>query len=76
MMVQINMDKEEAEVVRVKVEAEEATANEKVSTVGKGPKVKGKKEEGDDGPPVRCPYRQEWDSEVCCETLFERSSVG
>lgn len=30
MMVQINADKEEAEVVRVKVEAEEATANEKV----------------------------------------------
>lgn len=29
-MVQINADKEEAEVVRVKVEAEEATANEKV----------------------------------------------
>lgn len=32
-MVQINADKEEAEVVRVKVEAEEATANEKVSFV-------------------------------------------
>ena len=31
MMVQINADKEEAEVVRVKVEAEEATANEKAS---------------------------------------------
>lgn len=30
MMVEINADKEEAEVVRVKVEAEEATANEKV----------------------------------------------
>lgn len=30
-MVQINADKEEAEVVRVKVEAEEATANEKVN---------------------------------------------
>lgn len=32
MMVQINADKQEAEVVRVKVEAEEATANEKVGT--------------------------------------------
>ncbi|CAM9802349.1 unnamed protein product, partial [Ectocarpus fasciculatus] len=31
MMVQINSDKEEAEVVRVKVEAEEATANEKAA---------------------------------------------
>lgn len=31
MMVEINADKEEAEVVRVKVEAEEAMANEKVS---------------------------------------------
>ena len=30
MMVEINADKEEAEVVRVKVEAEEAMANEKV----------------------------------------------
>lgn len=30
MMVQINADKEEAEAVRVKVEAEEAVANEKV----------------------------------------------
>lgn len=30
MMVKINADKEEAEVVRVKVEAEEASANEKV----------------------------------------------
>lgn len=33
MMVQINSDKEEAEVVRVKVEAEEATANEKVEQI-------------------------------------------
>lgn len=33
MMVQINADKEEAEVVRVKVEAEEATANEKARFV-------------------------------------------
>lgn len=33
MMVQINADKEEAEVVRVKVEAEEAIANEKVGHV-------------------------------------------
>lgn len=33
MMVQINSDKEEAEVVRVKVEAEEATANEKVERI-------------------------------------------
>lgn len=32
MMVEINADKEEAEVVRVKVEAEEAVANEKVGT--------------------------------------------
>lgn len=32
-MVEINADKEEAEVVRVKVEAEEATANEKVGVI-------------------------------------------
>lgn len=31
MMVQINADKEEAEAVRVKVEAEEAIAKEKVT---------------------------------------------
>lgn len=30
MMAKINVDKKEAEVVRVKVEAEEASANEKV----------------------------------------------
>lgn len=35
-MVEINVDKEEAEAVRVKVEAEEAVANEKV-----GPTVRG-----------------------------------
>lgn len=34
MMVEINADKEEAEVVRVKVEAEEAMANEKVEQNG------------------------------------------
>ncbi len=40
MMVEINADKEEAEVVRVKVEAEEATANEKVTLRTEGPASK------------------------------------
>lgn len=43
MMVEINADKEEAEVVRVKVEAEEATANEKVCTMDLEPTTRGSK---------------------------------